>query len=248
VVTYQEYTALKHRFLPRLRFNQEIYEDAVAAAVSGDTVWLDAGCGKHILPPWREDAERALVGRARLVVGCDVNLAAVRQHRTLHRLVVADLERLPLRPGSVSLITCDMVFEHLDRPRAVCAEFARALRPGGRVIVHTPNAYSHFVVASRFVPRRLKLKLVQALEGRSPEDVFPTRYRANVPRKLRAMMASAGLQEESCSLLATDAMLALTHPLLARLELMYIRLTLAPACRGLRASILARFVKHGGGA
>jgi len=245
-VQYKDYLALKKKIVPRLQFNQSIYEDAVAEHVSGDTVWLDAGGGKHIFPSWREEAERELVRKARLVVGCDVDEVSMRQHRTLRRLVVADLKKLPFKAGSVSLITCNMVVEHLPRPLAVFAEFARVLTAGGRVIVHTPNAISHFVVGSRFVPRRLKLKLIKALEGRPHDEAFPTYYRANTPWRIRTQMAQVGLEKEWCRMLASDAILAVTHPLLVVPELLYIRLTLRSSLKFLRVSILGSFIKRSG--
>jgi SAM-dependent methyltransferase len=244
---YEDYVALKRRIVPQLRFNQEIYEGAVTEYVTEQTTWLDAGCGHHILPVWRREAEQRLIKKARLVVGCDADQVSLRKHCTLDRLVVADLTGLPFKAESVNLITCNMVVEHIDRPLEVFAEFARILKSGGRVIVHTPNAYSHFVVGSRFVPRRLKLRLIRALDGREESDVFPTRYRANTPTKLRALMAQVGLRQERCRMLASDAASAVTHPLLAVPELLYIGLTLHPAFKFLRFSILASFVKPVGG-
>jgi SAM-dependent methyltransferase len=245
-VEYRDYIALKQRIVPQLRFNQAIYEDVVTEHVTEQTVWLDAGCGHHIFPVWREEAEHRLVNKADLVIGCDLDHLSLRRHRTLDRLVVADLTALPFKAGSVSLITCNMVVEHLDQPLEVFAEFARTLKSGGRIIVHTPHVYSHFVMGSRFVPRRFKLRLVKALDGRLEVDVFRTRYRANAPIKLRGLMASVGLRQETCRMLASDAILAMAHPFLTALELLYIRVTLRPTFKFLRVSILATFVKTTG--
>jgi hypothetical protein len=44
-------------------------------------------------------------------------------------------------------------------------------------------------------------------------------------------------------MLASDAALAVTHPVLASLELRYIKLTMRSALKFLRCSILATFVK-----
>ena len=91
---YKDYIALKQRIVPQLRFNEAIYEDDVAEHVTEQTVWLDAGCGHHIFPVWREEAERRLVKRARLVVGCDADQVSLRKHCTLDRLVRSDLKAL----------------------------------------------------------------------------------------------------------------------------------------------------------
>jgi ubiquinone/menaquinone biosynthesis C-methylase UbiE len=144
--------------------------------------------------------------------------------------------------GSVTLVTANMVVEHLKHPEAVFAEFARVLTPGGRVVVHTPNAYSYFVLASRWLPRAWRLRLVQRLDTRTPDAVFPAYYRANTIRKLRQLMTQAGLIEERCRMVASDAVLA-GLPLLAAIELLYIRLTLIPAFRWMRVTILATFTR-----
>ncbi len=239
----QRYAFLKRKIVPQLRFNQEFYEEAVGRHISAQTVWLDAGCGKHVLPPWRAETERNLVARARLAIGCDADHEAIRKHCTLSRLVACDLAQLPMRSASVNLITCNMVVEHLERPIEVFGEFARILKPGGRVIIHTPNLYSHFVLGSRLIPKRLKPILVKALDGRKGEDVFPTRYCANTPARLQALMTQVGLTKESFRMLASEAALQATHPILAVPELLYIRLTLRPSLKLLRASILATFLK-----
>jgi ubiquinone/menaquinone biosynthesis C-methylase UbiE len=236
------YSWLKDRLAQGLRFNQDVYEEALAGAIEGTTVWVDAGCGRHLLPAWREDAERTLVARAAMVVGCDVDDVSLRTHRTIKRLVVADLEQLPLKMGSVTLVTANMVVEHLQNPELVFAEFARVLAPGGRVIVHTPNAHSYFVLASRWLPRAWRLWLVRRLDTRTPDAVFPAYYRANTIRKLRQLMTHVGLIEEKCRMVASDAVLA-GLPLLAAFELLYIRLTLRPSFRWMRVTILGTFTR-----
>jgi ubiquinone/menaquinone biosynthesis C-methylase UbiE len=239
-LTYDE---VKNLLTPGLRYSQDIYEEIVNRYVTEDTIWLDAGCGWHLLPPWKLEAEQTLVGRARSVFGVDGDESALRKHRTLHMLAVSDLEHLPLHAGSVSLITCNVVVEHLRRPHAVFAEFARVLQPGGRAIVHTPNVYSHFVLAARCLPRPLKLWLEGRFSGRRPEDIYPALYRANSPRRLRTLMAKAGLHEEFRRLIASEAATKGAHPLVAALELALIRLTLHSRFKALRTGIIASFVK-----
>jgi SAM-dependent methyltransferase len=237
------YDDMKHLLAPCLRYSQDIYEEIVNRYVTDDTTWLDAGCGWHVLPPWKVEAERALVGRARAVLGVDGDESALRKHRTLHVLAVADLEQLPLDAAGVSLITCNVVVEHLRRPHLVFAEFARVLQPGGRVIVHTPNVYSHFVLAARCLPGPLKLRLEHRLSGRTAVDIYPAYYRANSRRRLRTLMTRAGLQEEFSRLIASEAATKGAHPLVAALELALIRLTLHSRFKALRTGIIASFVK-----
>ena len=44
-------------------------------------------------------------------------------------------EELPLEDASVDLVTCERVLQHLEDPDAAIREFARVVRPGGRVVV-----------------------------------------------------------------------------------------------------------------
>ena len=237
------YAEMKKLLVPGLRYSQDIYQEVVDRYVIEDTTWLDAGCGWHLLPPWKLEAEPALVGRPRAVFGVDGDERALRKHRTLHMLAISDLEQLPLDAESVSLITCNVVVEHLRRPHLVFAEFARVLQRGGRVIVHTPNVYSHFVLAAPCLPRPLKLWIESRLSGRTAADIYPAHYRANSPRRLRTLMARAGLHEGFSRLIASEAATKGAHPLVAALELALIRLTLHSRFKALRTGILASFVK-----
>lgn len=44
-------------------------------------------------------------------------------------------DALPLADGSVDLLTCERVLQHLDDPDAAVREFARVLKPSGRVVI-----------------------------------------------------------------------------------------------------------------
>ena len=46
---------------------------------------------------------------------------------------------LPSPPATFDLIVAAEVIEHLENPRAVCRELFRLLRPGGHVLLSTPN-------------------------------------------------------------------------------------------------------------
>jgi hypothetical protein len=73
--------------------------------------------------------------------------------------------------------------------------------------------------------------------------MFPTWYRTNTPWGMRGLMGRAGLEQEWCRMLASDAVLQATQPLLVIPELLWIRLTLGSAFKYLRVSILASFRK-----
>jgi 2-polyprenyl-3-methyl-5-hydroxy-6-metoxy-1,4-benzoquinol methylase len=70
--------------------------------------------------------------------------------------VPADLDRLPLPlpDGSADVVTALEVIEHLENPRAFCRELARVAKPGGWVVVTTPNQLSLLSLLSLVVKKR----------------------------------------------------------------------------------------------
>lgn len=55
------------------------------------------------------------------------------------RLTAANAERLPWPDGAFDALVADSVLEHLDDPTAALREWARVVRPGGRLLVWSPN-------------------------------------------------------------------------------------------------------------
>src|SRR5262249_4707508 len=71
------YGKLRDAIAPGLRYSQLFYEDQLRRLVGPTVDWLDLGCGHHVLPPWRGDAERTVVGRCRSVTGIDYDLPSL---------------------------------------------------------------------------------------------------------------------------------------------------------------------------
>ncbi|MEW6209036.1 MAG: class I SAM-dependent methyltransferase [Acidobacteriota bacterium] len=240
----QRYRRLQRRIAPNLKYSQTIYEEIVREHVRDGSVWLEAGCGHQIFPEWRSSEEQETVSRARMVVGVDLDFEGMKKHRTIERVVYSNLEQLPFASESFGLVTCNMVVEHLADPGAVFKEFYRVLRPGGKVIIHTPNALGYTTIAARMLPQRVRIRLAGILENRPAEDVFPAHYRANTPRRLRALLGEAGFQEEKMRLIATACALYFSR-FLVFFELLYVRLTLLPVMKNLRTNIICVYVKPG---
>ena len=164
------------------RNSQFLYADTLAALLARTRVWLDLGCGHQFVPEWvpaRELADRAA---RTMAVGVDGDYSSLSRHTGLSVKVAADVERLPLAARTFDLVTANMVVEHVADPHQLFAEVARVLMPGGRFLVHTPNAHGYTTTMARLVPSSLRPRVAGMLQGRRAEDVYPTHYRANSVR------------------------------------------------------------------
>jgi ubiquinone/menaquinone biosynthesis C-methylase UbiE len=138
------------------------------------------------------------------VVGCDLFAFSLAKHRTIRDRVICTLDDLPFADESFTLVTLNMVVEHLTQPDTVLREIARVLNPAGLVVLMTPNRNGYFVrisnVARALIPEKLQGKLIRYLESREPEDVFKTHYLANTRKRLQEIMQAAGLEPRLVSL------------------------------------------------
>lgn len=96
---------------------------------------LDVGCGDGAL-------FLMLDGRVRLAVGVDGRLATGRQASARGvRVQCADFDapRLPYKDDVFDATACLDVLEHVRDPRHLLQELARVLKPGGVLVLTTPN-------------------------------------------------------------------------------------------------------------
>jgi hypothetical protein len=76
-------------------------------------MWLDVGCGYQVLSEWKSDDEMSLVRRGKVSVVVDYDLLSLKNHKTFRNRVRADISCLPFRDGAFSLISANVVAEHL---------------------------------------------------------------------------------------------------------------------------------------
>lgn len=222
---------------PTLKYSQAIYESVLTSYVGAGKDWLDLGCGHQLLPPWRHEQEKRLVARARSLVGLDYDFDALCQHRTIVDRVRGDVSRLPFRGDAFDLISANMVFEHLRRPEAQLAEIFRALRPGGKLIFHTPNKYGYGAIIGRLIPGGLKIRLAWLLQGRLEKDVYPTFYRINSSSAIRHVAERVGFQVKKIKLIVSSPNFVMIPPLVV-FELLLLRLLMTRSMRRLRTNII----------
>ena len=235
---YRIYWRLRKAIAPTLKYSQYLYEDVLKGYVKPNVIWLDLGCGHQILPSWRAEQEKKLVSTCAIVVGIDYDLPSLQKHPNLALRVKGNITKLPFSDDSFDLITANMVVEHLSDPETQFREISRVLKPQGVFIFHTPNASGYFTVFARMVPESLKGILIQLLDGRRQEDVFPAYYRANKEKAINRLAADCGLQVIKIRMIATDAIFGLVPPI-ALFELVWIRLLMTERFKPLRTDIIA---------
>jgi SAM-dependent methyltransferase len=133
--------ARHERFLRHIA-GSEARGEALAACLPARGRILEVGCGTGAL----------LVAAAWAgldIVGVDIAarwLIVARRRLTDHGLevplVAASAERLPWPDGHFDAVVADSVLEHLDAPSDAIREWARVLRPGGRLLVWSPNRFT----------------------------------------------------------------------------------------------------------
>lgn len=135
-------------------------------------VVLEAGCGEGY-------GADLLAGVARLVCGLDydaLTAAHVRKAYPRVRAVRGNLAALPVRSSGVDVVANLQVIEHLWDQEGFLRECRRVLRPGGRLLVTTPNRIT-------FSPGR-----------ETPLNPFHTRELA--PGELTGLLCGAGFEVE----------------------------------------------------
>src|SRR3989442_745834 len=150
---------------------------------------LDIGAGRGGIRP------RFIPGSV-LLVGCDAT-DAVLEHPTIDRGVQCDGERLPFADQSFDVCCMRYVIEHLRHPRRAFEEAYRVLRPAGRLVFVTPNAWYYASIAARVIPNRAHPTVVHWLTGRRESDVYPTVYAANTRARLRNQLRAVGFRERT---------------------------------------------------
>jgi SAM-dependent methyltransferase len=108
------------------------YAFALRHQLTGQTV-LDVACGSGF-------GLRMLSATRARAIGIDYDRRTLVKIRAEDaRLVQADATRLPLPPASIDQVVSFETLEHVPDARALVHELRRVLKPGGRLMLSTPN-------------------------------------------------------------------------------------------------------------
>ncbi len=109
-----------------------------------------------------------LTPRAEEYISIDVE----RTHPSLD--IQGDVAQLPFEDESIDTVFCAQVLEHVPQPWQVMREFARVLRPGGRLLLTVPHlAYLHGLPHDYFRYTHCGLASLAAGVGMTAAEIRP---------------------------------------------------------------------------
>jgi len=150
---------------------------SLLAARSASGTLVDVGCGAGDL--WRATRDRF----ARCT-GVDAVRYADLPDAVSFQQADLDRDRLPLGNAIADVTAAVEVIEHLENPRAFVRELARVTKPGGWVVVTTPNQLSGLSLATLLV--KGQFSAFQATD-------YPAHRTALLEIDLRRIAEEAGL-------------------------------------------------------
>ena len=241
---FQVFWWLERYIDPGVVSSQNRYAELLKSYVRPDSIWLDVGCGRELLPDWIP-AQVELLQTARFVAGLDPDQPSIKENHQIRSLLAGDLDNLPFRDVSFNLITANMVVEHLKDPKRGLLEIRRVLQNGGYFIYHTPNRRFYKTKIASFIPQWIKNQVVQLSENRHEEDIFPTHYRMNDLQSIHAIAQSCGFRLAECHALNTSSAgsIVLLGPFVV-LDLAYRRLLRWEALRQFRSNFIVVLQKE----
>lgn len=190
----------------------------VQSVLEPSFVVLDVGCGRGAAAedpvPLRRDLQK-LRGKCARVIGVDVDPASG-TNPWIDEFRPIESGKLPVDDESIDLAVSDAVVEHVEDVDAFFSECSRVLKPGGYLFLRTPNVWNYATVATRLVPNRFHRRVLARVQpNRKHEDVFPTLYRCNSPRRLRRALERHGLDAVVVPFESEPAYLSFSRPLYA---------------------------------
>jgi len=147
----------------------------------GSGIYLPLLCElfEHVIA---SDVEPAYLDHLTDVVGEQANL----------KIVIDDIAASALEPESFDLVLCSEVIEHAPQPRAVIAGLRRALRPGGVLVLTTPQARSTLELASKLAFAPGIIDLVRLVYK---EPILPAGHISLLTvRQVQALLADNGFR------------------------------------------------------
>ena len=120
------------KFYGNIPSRDKLLEKEILSNINSQSVVLDAGCG----------FDAAVLSKYSYLVKLPIGIDLIKDfsvHDNKIKLITANLENLPFKDNSIDLCFSRSVCEHLKNPYFVIGEISRILKPGGYLILSTPN-------------------------------------------------------------------------------------------------------------
>jgi len=226
---------IRDRLYPRESRPTSRYTREVLNASSTSAALVDVGCGRKA--SWLRRVAHAFG----TCYGIDLEIVRDEQFANCY-LIHGSAGCIPLADSTADVVTMCNVVEHLTSPQDVFLECLRILRPGGRIILLTPNSFFPPLFAARLLPHRARQAVAYVINATPEEDVFPAYYRANTVRQLQRISQDVGLSVVRLELLSQHPEYFMFSETAYRLWAAVERMLLRRKClAGLRHYILAHF-------
>ena len=183
--------ALRARLVGDRLNDWETYHEWIARLLKPGMTVLEVGCGRGDIDPFPWDHHRGL-----RLIGLDPDPAARANPQIDEFIESESASEWPVEPGAVDLVVARYVIEHVAQPGAFLSNVRRVLKPGGRFLFLAPNLQHPAILLSHLLPVAAKRTLLGVTMGTADDDVFPTFYRMNSARKLRALAKQHGFTIE----------------------------------------------------
>lgn len=168
------------------------YEAVVDKLVAKGTWWADIGCGRDVFPSNPELA-KLLSERCGFLFGVDPD-PNIRDNPFINERFEGMIEDCDTS-HRFDLITLRMVAEHIVDPARSIAKLVQLTKPGGHVVIYTPNKWAPVSVLAALVPNHLHYRIKRVFWGGEERDTFPTAFRMNTRDTLSRYFQAQGLQE-----------------------------------------------------
>lgn len=171
----------------RARASRSEFARLLDAAIPGDALVLEAGCGTGQLGLFLASADRTVVGADLARPSLELAQAAALRYGVSARFVETDLRSPGLRRAAFDVVICSGVLHHTPDPHASFAAVARLVRPGGVLVIGLYHAWAR-------LPHRLR-RAIFRLTGFTPFDPV-LRARRNEPARREAWLRDQYLHPE----------------------------------------------------
>jgi 2-polyprenyl-3-methyl-5-hydroxy-6-metoxy-1,4-benzoquinol methylase len=133
-----------------------IYEELLTEDITGKKL-LDAGCGTG----W---FSAAAAKRGANVTSMDVGPELLKQvsKKCQTECVVGSILEIPFEEATFDVVVSSEVIEHVVDPKKALSELFRVLKPGGTLVLTTPNAFWHWSLS---VANAFNIREYQGLEN-----------------------------------------------------------------------------------